>query len=403
MRMFYFVTDSYPAWRVDVSELFGRELKALGVDTTWSMRRDDAGSFSCVSYEGQDAYVPFAAKGGQVFEALSRRLGEFVSEFLLFAKLLSGARYDVIQVRDDRYSAGLFALMAARLRGSKFVYWVSFPFPENDLEKAAQASGVRRAVLRLRGTLTSWWLYRFMLRQADHVFVQSDRMKQDIAGYGVPPEKMTPVPMGVPPRLFDWVSGSRHEVQAETVAYTGTFARSRKLETLIEAFVLVLKDFPAARLYMVGRGDVPEDRVYLEKLCMQLGVADSVIFPGFLPIEEAWSVAASSAVCISPMYSCLVLDCASPTKLFEYMAMGRPVVANEQPEQTAVLGESGAGLCVSWSTENFAKAICQLLADPDKAHAMGQMGPIWVAKHRRYDGLAAQVFQQYRIMLGDQA
>jgi glycosyltransferase involved in cell wall biosynthesis len=403
MRLFYFVTDSFPAWRVDVSELFGRELKALGVDTSWSMRRDDAGCFARVSYEGQDAYVPFAAKGGRVLEALTRRLGEFASELFLFAKLLCGKRFDVIQVRDDRYSAGLFALIAARLRGSKFVYWVSFPFPENDLEKAGQSSGVRRSFLRMRGALTSWWLYRFMLRQADHVFVQSERMKQDIAAYGVSRDKMTPVPMGVPPRLFAWMSGARREIDEDKVVYLGTLARPRRLETLIEAFALVLKEFPATRLYMVGRGDVPADRTVLEELGVRLGIADSIVFTGFLPIEEAWAQAASAAVCVSPIYRGPLFDCGSPTKLYEYMAIGCPVVANDNPEQAQVLKECPVGPCVPWGAENFAKGICQVLGSPGEARAMSAHGPAWVAENRRYDRLAAQVRQQYQRLLGDRA
>ncbi len=41
-----------------------------------------------------------------------------------------------------------------------------------------------------------------------------------------------------------------------------------------------------------------------------------------------------------------ILRAASPTKLVEYMAMGKAVVANDHPEQKRVIEESGAGYCV---------------------------------------------------------
>lgn len=402
MRLFYFVTDSYPAWRVDLTELFSNELSALGLATTWSMRRDDGGGFARVRANGEDIYLPVAAPGVPGIAPIIRRLGEVFSEIIIFAKFIFGPRFDFIQVRDDRYAAGLFALLAARLRGSKFIYWVSFPFPENDLEKAKLASGVHRLFLHARGALTRWWLYKTMLSNADHVFVQSNRMKKDIAEYGLPEDRMTPVPMGVSKRLLEWVAVEQHAIEKDSIVYLGSFARARRLETLIEAFSLVIQRVPNAKLYMVGRGDIPEDRLILENLCQRLGIGDQVFFPGFLSKEAAWSRAASAAVCVSPIYSSPIFDCASPTKLYEYMALGRPIVANEHPEQTNALSASGAGLCVPWSAEHFSDAIVYLLEHPDTAEQMGRRGPEWVAEHRRYDGLAKAVFQKYSSLLNQE-
>jgi hypothetical protein len=41
------------------------------------------------------------------------------------------------------------------------------------------------------------------------------------------------------------------------------------------------------------------------------------------------------------------LNPASPTKLVEYMALGKAVVANDHPDQRMVLEQSGAGICVT--------------------------------------------------------
>lgn len=89
-------------------------------------------------------------------------------------------------------------------------------------------------------------------------------------------------------------------------------------------------------------------------------------------------------VCVSPLYLSPIFEPASPTKLIEYMAMGKAVVANDHPEQRLVISESGAGICVPYQEEAFAAAIVDLLNDPTRAMEMGKKGRRYVEKHRTY-------------------
>lgn len=396
MRLFYFVTDSYPAWRVDLAELFSYELKSASLTTDWSMRRDNSGFWGSVHHNNEKIYLPLAVNNMGFITPIIRRIGEVIGELRLMLMLIFGQRYDIIQVRDDRYTAAFFAFVAARIRGSKFTYWVSFPFPENDLEKASLSIGVRSVFFKLRGTLAHWWLYKIVLPLADHIFVQTEGMKLNIISYGLPAHKMTAVPMGVSTKLFNWIKTANVSIEPNSIVYLGTLARSRRLEMLLEAFVVVLKKYPDATLYMVGRGDTADDRLYLERFATQLNITKRIIFTGFVPIEQAWAFAAKGAVCISPIYPTFIFLQGSPTKLYEYMALSRPVIANDHPEQLLALTESGAGLCVPWQAEEFATAIVSLLNNPHKAEEMAKFGPSWVAKNRRYDLVAAKVFSQYQ-------
>jgi glycosyltransferase involved in cell wall biosynthesis len=399
MRIFYFVADNYPAWRVDLVELFSVQLCSLGADTEWQVRRGDAGWMKRAEMHGQRAWLPFSLGRRSALAKVFNRPLEVWSEFLIFLRLLFGPRFDILQVRDDRYSAALFALLVARLRGARFTYWLSFPFPEHDLRMAQSARSLRRLFLQTRGRLARWWLYRCVLPAADHVFVQSAKMKENLVAQGVPPEQMTPVPMGIPPRLFDFAAEQAVTEVPGQIMYLGTLAANRQLEVLIEAFALVRQRHPEATLLMVGDGDFPHERARLEQRAVDLGVVDAVRFAGFLPMEKAWSLVMSSAICISPFAPSPTLDVASPTKLIEYLALAKATVANRHPEQTAVLEDSQAGVLVEWGARPFADGIAWALDHPAEARALALRGPDWVRAHRTYDRIAEPVFERYAALL----
>jgi glycosyltransferase involved in cell wall biosynthesis len=400
IRVFYAVDDCFPPWRVDLVELFGRQLRDRGVLVEWSFRRGMAGPSERLRFEGQVAHVPHGFGRGNMRDKLLSLLAAGLSDFALFFSWLAGPRFDVLQVRDRRYLAAFLAWIAARITGARFVYWLSYPFPENWLEKAEFCTGFARRVALARGTVSRWYVYRFVMPRADHVFVQSDQMLEDVLAYGVPREKMTPVPMGVAPQMIPRVSPDDLLPARGRVIYMGTLIRVRRIGTLIEAFAVVRKRVPQASLVVVGEGEVPEEREELEALARRLGLQDCVRFTGFLPMVQAWRWAASAEVCVSPLYPSLVLRSSSPTKLLEYMALGKPVVANDHPDQSRVISESGAGLCVPWGVETFAGAIAHLLEHPDVAREMGARGPGWVMRHRSYESLAGMAMEEYRSLLG---
>ena len=399
IKLFYAVPEYFPPWRLDVRHLFAEQLPKLGVDVTWSMWRDKPGACTSSTWLGQRVILPLSAgRSGRLARIMSR-LTHSLCEIPLFFQMMFGERYDVIQVRDLRYTTAFLGWMVARVRGAKFIYWLSYPFPEHYLEKSRSDSGLSRVVNWLQGTLSFVFVYKWLMHRADHVFVQSEQMKRDVAGYGVPVNKMTPVPMGVPPALLDWQVENPTDVVAGRIVYVGTMAGIRRLETLIEAFALVVAHRPDATLIMVGDGDLPSERAFLEREAQRLGVAGQVLFTGFIPMEEAWRYAASAQVCVSPFFPTFVLRSTSPTKLNEYFALERPVVANDHPEQSAAIKESESGLCVQWGAASFSGAILWLLNNPQEAEEMAVKGTVWVKKNRTYDRIAVDVFARYQALM----
>ena len=160
------------------------------------------------------------------------------------------------------------------------------------------------------------------------------------------------------------------------------------MDFLLRSFKKVLKKEKNARLYLVGGSEDPADEKFLESEAKRLRIDHAVTITGFLPQDKAWQYVKEADVCVSPIYPAPIFNCGSPTKLIEYMAMGKAVVANDHPEQRIVISESKAGICVPYEEAAFAEAILYLLKNPDVAKQMGIRGRRYIEKKRNYEQTA---------------
>ena len=397
LRLLVISSDKYPPFRVDVSVLFGEELGARGFEIDWILQadKDCPREFRCRWGNGS-AWVGRTDSGTSRFHRLRKHTLAFRND-LKVLKLAHRYDYDVIQVKDKALAA-LPALWAARRRSAAFVYWLSFPHPEASTYVAQIGAARYPFLYRLRGWVLFRLLYRFILPRADHIFVQSEQMKRDLVGYGLPASKMTPVPMGV--RIEDFremadATGGK-AVRTATIGYLGTLAGERRIDFLVRCLARVLRERPDARLLLVGAGNHSSDEDEIRSEARRLGVLDRLEITGFLPRKEALRRISEAAVCVSPFYPTPILNSTSPTKLIEYMALGRPVVANDHPEQRLVLEQSRAGICVAYDESAFAAAILQLLHHAEEAEAMGRRGRDYAVNHRDYRRIADAVALEYR-------
>lgn len=395
IRLLMATLEPFPSFRVDVSALFGKYLPRLGVmsDVVAARAPESAGG---ESWGGGGALV-VATRGG--------RPGKVLLTFLHGVRRLVQADrkgYSAIQVRDMPLLA-LVGLLAARWKGLPFFYWMSYPIFEGQLQIASER-GLSGGVFWflypwVRGHLGCFILYRLVLPRADHVFVQSESMREDVAARGVRREKMTPVLMGVDLEVTrpDLVapSGDPRLAGRRVLIYLGTMNRNRRIDFLFEMLPGIKKEFPEVLLVLVGSaGDDPYQR-WLERRAEQLGVAASVLWIGFLPIQEGWRYVRAAEVGLSPIPRGPILDCGSPTKCFEYMALGVPVVGNDNPDQKKVLEESRGGLCVPLTADDFARAVCRLLADEPLRRSMASAGRLYIESRRGYDVLSRAVAAKY--------
>jgi glycosyltransferase involved in cell wall biosynthesis len=211
----------------------------------------------------------------------------------------------------------------------------------------------------LRLTRPAALVERINLRAADRVIVVSEVLKMQVLAAGVAAEKVVVNPNGVDPAHF------RPDVDAAAVrkrlgldgavvvGFSGTFGRWHGIPTLAEALGAVLQSRPDVRWLLIGDGPL---RHLVDNAIQTHGLDGRVRLPGLVPHAEMPAYLAACDVLVSPHGR--QADggefFGSPTKLFEYMATGRPIVASRVGQIADVLqdGESA------------------LLVPPDDAHAL---------------------------------
>lgn len=398
LRFLFVTEDKYPPYRSDVAILFGEELAGRGHKIDWLLQASDMRATPReTQLWGGVAWIAKTDTGASRISRLRKNVYDFWNDMKMF-RLIRKRQYNFVQVK-DKFASALIAILAAKIYKLKFFYWLSFPFPEAMLYRVHEGISRYPLIDYARGHLFKFFLYRVIMRNADHIFVQSDQMKEDVAAMGVPRDKLTPVPMGVSlPRIPYCAGGKDNQLgkRENSVVYLGGLHKVRRLDFLIRVFCEVKRHVPDAKLYMIGSSTEPADAEELRELAHDLGMEDSIIFTGFLPMAEGWHYVARAAVAVSPFYPTPTLQSTSPTKLVEYMAMGIAVVVNDHPDQRKVIMESGGGICVSYDEAAFAAAITDLLIHPEKAKVMGMRGRRYVEENRTYAVLASRVEQRYR-------
>ncbi|HET8777902.1 MAG TPA: glycosyltransferase, partial [Candidatus Limnocylindria bacterium] len=114
--------------------------------------------------------------------------------------------------------------------------------------------------------------------------------------------------------------------------------------------------------------------------------------------SEVIDVAASADIGVSPIVpSCLNYRYSLPNKLFQYMAAGLPVVASDFPQVREVVEGAGCGVVVDTRRPaEIARAINDVLADPDEARAMGERGRRAVQERFNWATSAQALLDVYR-------
>lgn len=276
-----------------------------------------------------------------------------VPAWLRLRRAARGFNPDIVYER-----ANLFFLAGAwlaRRRGVPLLLEVNAPLAE---ERA------RHGRLRLGALARACEGYTW--RAADRVLPVTEALATRIVAAGVPRARITVVPNGI--HIEDFAApADRAAPDAGAPVRLGFVGFVRDWHGLdrVVRLIAARQDGPPLELVVVGDGPA---RAGLEQLAAELGIADRVRFSGLAAREEVPGLVARFDIALQPAS----VDYASPLKVFEYMAAGRPIIAPDQPNIREVLEHDRTALLFAPERpEAFAEALLRLAADPALRRRLG--------------------------------
>ncbi len=185
------------------------------------------------------------------------------------------------------------------------------------------------------------------------------------------------------------------------ILHLGGHERNRGARLMAAAFAQVLAELPAARLLLVGHFMPPglEDEVRAD--LARLGIQQAVQIAGRVPFETIGAYLAQAAVGWVPWQAYPKNEKNIPTKLFEYMAYGLPIVASDLASTRPFVqpGENGY-LVVAEDPAAHARAILQILQNPVQGQQMGQRGQELARTRFHWDSEEKKLWALYQQLLG---
>lgn len=155
------------------------------------------------------------------------------------------------------------------------------------------------------------------------------------------------------------------------MVYVGGLNYHRGLDIAIDAMPAILAQQADARLTIVGAGDVLDD---LKSQVSEMSLGDSVTFTGWIPKAEAMEYVRAANLALVPHRRSGHTDATVPHKLFQYMALGRPVLVSDCLPLKRIVSQAGAGgVFASGDAEDFARQALAL-ADQKVALLAGAAG-----------------------------
>ena len=270
---------------------------------------------------------------------------------------LEGADYDIVHFRDGW---GAKTILEARQRlGCAVVFDASrSPLGEDadDNEISAMLASEEAAAMA----------------QADLVLVPSEAAREQLANNGRR-EHVAVAPVGVDVDRFDW--DEEPITGIPTAIYVGALAPGRGVRVLIRAWADVVSERPA-RLLLVG----PIHPAFAEELTRgiaDLGLTPHVELRGPIDNDDVPALLATATICVAPS----AIDPAihewamCPTKILEYMACRRAVVAPMRSNTMQVIEHGLDGLLFSPGDPlDLARKILRVLDDEDLRNRLADAG-----------------------------
>ena len=170
-----------------------------------------------------------------------------------------------------------------------------------------------------------------------------------------------------------WTSLPLPRATSPDFFYAGVVSLERSIGVIVEALAIVAVAYPSVKMHLFGRLNLSAGQ--LAELPHYQLVKNNLVFYGYVPQQVAFAKAQSTLAGIALLKPIGDYPDSYPTKLFDYMALGLPVVTSDFPLYQQIVEQHQCGFCIAPdNAAELAKTLIWLIENPNEAQKMGQRG-----------------------------
>ena len=330
-------------------------------------------------------------------------LGTYVREYLAFLARAGWAlsrshrrrRYGLVQV----HTLPDFLVVAAlplRLAGIPVILDLHEAMPEFFRSRFPRASNpIVHRVLRLQE--------RASIGLATAAVTVNEAMAERLVELGAPAAKVSVVANSPSLARFDPTTQPQRGFAEDGIVrlvYAGALTPTYEVDVVIDAVGRIRSERPDLRIALdvYGRGDAGEG---LARQADRLDLAGQVTFHGRIPIDDVPAAVARADIGLAPTHHDRFTDMSLSTKVFEYAAMGKPVVASHLPMIERIFPAGTVSTYEPGDATSLASAILTFIDDPGaRAAAVERTASIvarsaWEVEAVRYIALVERLIGEH--------
>ena len=224
-------------------------------------------------------------------------------------------------------------------------------------------------------------IHRQVTKGAKLLVAVNQTMRGNLLKDGLPAEKIAVIENGIDDTSFHiGVNGTTRRREwnipddATVIVFVGSFQPYHRVDLLLQAAAKLPK-IHKFHLLLVGEG---QKTLEAKELAQNLNLLDRVTFTGSVPYQDVPSYVAAGDLTIMPATN----EYGNPMKVYEYMALGLPIIAPNQDTITEIISHQLNGyLFERENVDAIAAALEMLINDPELRKRLGTQAAESANKH----------------------
>jgi glycosyltransferase involved in cell wall biosynthesis len=316
-----------------------------------------------------------------------RRLANYFS--FMISSIFGGfsfKKYDIVYATSPQLFVGLSGFILSKLHRAKFVFevrdlWVDFAEALNQIKN--------RRLLKLGKNLE-----RFLYKKADLIITVTKGYKEHLVAQGVGNDKIDVVTNGVDIDFYKPSNKNVRELRDQynlmgkfVVLFAGNIGAAQGLDVVIDA-AENLQNYKDIKFLFVGEGVKKEN---LKEKAEKMGLSN-IIFEDAKPKSKIVDYHNMADVTLVSLKKFELFNITLPSKTFDALAIGKPVLIGVDGEAREIIESAEAGLFFEpGNCDSLVNCVLKLYKDKELCNKFGMNARMYAEKHFTREQLARQL------------